>query len=268
MSRLANQRRLRVAESFAPAQPWRRSLRRVRARGVLDDPLGQGLIALTSAVLTAGGGLWLLLLGRDLAAGLMFGVAAVEMTVYVALAARAFKRDKAVQFWQERRQLRFDLDREEAFRRLMLQALSQVNHHAEMPTESQIQNTLDRMVDLTFRVFSSAHDDLAVLLVRQVNGRCNITYSALSQGSRWHALSAGKHCILDGDLEDRLRELAPHHRAHLISSSTTPLWLVVLHDSPLSKREAEMLHRLPSAFEAVANQRTSGPAYRPLRVAS
>jgi hypothetical protein len=117
-----------------------------------------------------------------------------------------------------------------------------------------VEEALGQMVELTFRVFAPIHDDLAVLLVRQGSGRCEILHSALSQGSRWHELRSGKHCILEGDLDDRLRELAPHHRDHLIGGSTGPLWFIVLHDSPLSSSEEELLHPLPQIFESIANQ--------------
>lgn len=268
-TRLNRSRRLRVAEDFAPEQSWRRSLRRVRARGPFRDPLGQGIVAASGAILTAGTGLWVLRLGHSRAALWMFGAAAIGATIYLALAARAFKRDKAVQFWQERRELRLSLGREEAYRKLLVQALAQVyRFQGGGVSRVHVEEALGRMVDLTFRVFAPVHDDIAVLLVHQVNGRCEIVHSALSQGSRWHVLRSGKHCILEGDLTDRLQELAPHHRASLISTSARPLWFVVLHDSQLSNAEEELLHPLAQIFESIANQTTLDHMhgeFRPLR---
>lgn len=270
MSARRRPRQLRPAPSFSPRSPWQRSLVRVKARGPLNDPLGKGILAVSMTLMAGLLGLWTLVFGDLRLAALAFGLAAIEGVIYLALTVRAFKRDKAVQFWQERRRLRLDLGREAAYRQLLLYAFFQLDHlQRESQDDSDVEEALRRMVHLTYSVFAPAQDELAVLLVREGDGRCEIVHSALGQGSRWHALRKGKHCKLEGPLKERLESLSPHHYAQKISTSTFPLWLVVLHDAPLTRAEVELLHQMPRLFESIVNQKRDADAYpdlRPLRV--
>jgi hypothetical protein len=237
-------------------ESWHRSYRRVRGRGVFRDPLGQGVVAVSSAILTAGSGVWFLLLGWVSVGGWLLGLAAIEATIFASLAARAFKRDKAVQFWQERRQLRIDLEREEAYRKVLLWAHLELRRfQSKPPSRDETERALGQLADLTFRFLAPLHDDLGVLAVEEKGRRCRIVHSALSQGSRWQALKAGKHCILEGDLSQRLAEIAGKGRVQqqFIGSSAFPVSFVILHESSLGRAEHELLQYLYPILETVAN---------------
>lgn len=255
MTDRAEWRRLRLVD-----ETWQRSYRRVRARGFVSDPLGQGIVAVSSAVLTAGSGVWLLLLDWVTIGGWLLGLAAIEAISFIALAARAFKRDKAVKFWQERRQLRLDLEREEAYRKVLLWAHLELRRfQVERPRKKKVEGALGKLGELTFRVLAPFHGDLAVLVIEENEGRCRIVNSALSQGSRWQALRAGKNCVLEGNLRERLDELANGHRVQLqfIGNSAFPASFAVLHESDLSRAENELLQYLYPILETVATSASS-----------
>jgi len=251
VSRPAEWRRLRPVD-----QSWQSSYRRVRARGFVDDPLGQGIVAVSSAVLTAGSGVWFLLLGWATVGGWLLGLAAIETVVFTALVLRALKRDKAVKFWQERRQLRLDLEREEAYRKVLLWAHLELRHfQVNPPSRMRVEGALEKLGELAYRVLAPFHGDLAVLVLEENEKRCRIVSSTLSQGSRWQALRKDKNCELAGDLRERLDELADGHRVQLqfIGNTTFAASFAILHESDLSRAEDELLQYLYPILETVAS---------------
>ena len=249
----ADWRRLQLVEEIAPPGRWRRSVRRVRGRHPLRDPVGQGLLALAGSMSSGLTGIWLLTFDRPELALPAFGAAIVLFTFYVGLSARAIKRGKTVQYWEERQRLRFDLRREEGYRRLSLLAMDYVGQRERASSVEGIERVLERMVDEAFSVFGPHHDDLAVLLVHQAANHCMVVNSRFSPGSRWHDLRSGKRCYLKRNLEDRLSELAPHHPARLVSAFRGSLWLVVLHVSPMSSVEKDLLNQVARVFSLVAD---------------
>jgi hypothetical protein len=246
-----------VGEDFRPAREWQRSYRRVRARGLLSDPLGQGIVAASSAVLMAGAGVWFLLIGWITIGGWLLGIAAIEGIVYLALAIQAFKRDKSVQFWLERRQLRIDLEREEAFRRVLLRAHHHLQDFQESPPDAfKAQAALAEVAELAFRVFAPAHDDLALLVLEETGARCRILHSELSHGTRWHALRIDKECMIQGDLSKRLDELAgdAYVELHLVGNNPWPISFVVLHDQQFREPEQKMLRCMVPILESMVTR--------------
>lgn len=250
-----NWKSLRSAEEMSSARQWRRALRRVRARGFLGDPLGQGLILIFSSCVTAIAGVWWLLTDHDGMAVLAIQLAAVEIVFLLVMGVKAFKRDKAVQYWHDRKELRMELDREQVFRELMEFSLQQAHRQQlSVSTLKQVEAALGRMTELTYRYLVPQHDDLAVLLVSELDEHLKVLHSSLSHGSRWRDLRSGKRCPLRGDLKERVEELSPNrHFERRIETRTVPIWLVVLHDKSLTRVEIERLGVLPSVFETVAN---------------
>jgi hypothetical protein len=235
-----------------------RSVRRVRSRHPLHDPVTQAVGAMLGAMLAAVSAAISSAIGSAQTTYLLIGFSLVFLVYFVALAARAVKRGKTVQYWHERRRLRFDLRRERAYRDLTFTAIEYLHRRETEPVRNAaLDETFERMVAGTYRVFGPNHDDLAVLLVHQTTDRCWISHSHLSPGSRWHELHSGKQCRLHRDFEDRLAELAPYRPAYPVAwRNSDRLWIVVLHVSPLSESEEEIWEGVPRLFEIVASRWT------------
>jgi hypothetical protein len=218
-------------------------------------------------MIAASSGIWLVTAGHQRIAVPILGLALIFAAVYVALVGQAIKRGKVVEYWEDRRELRWELSRQEAYSRLLSEALDQMGRlRGRRPSEVEVSEAYQAMVEAAYAVFAPAYDDLAVLLAYQIGEHCQVISSKLSPGSRWHALRSGKRCCLEGDFAAKLEELSHHHHARQIASffnSETDLWssvdswrgtlwFVTLQDSELSKDDVDLLDPMLSHFELIS----------------
>jgi hypothetical protein len=259
----------------APEAPSKRRLRAVedddvrRSRqsppGVrgprFGDALSRGVLALSATLLAGASGLWMLIAGKyGFAALMLLGLATIFGATYLGLLAQAITRGKTVEYWEDRRELRWELSRQEAYSRLLLISLEAIGDlRNESDRELPVEEAFQKMIDAAHRVFASAHDDLAVLLAYQVGDRCEVVCSTLTPGSRWRELRSGKRCYIEGNLERKLRELDPNHHSRPITTYSESLarrgtlWLVTLPGSPLQKKEKDLFESLLSHFDLIAD---------------
>ncbi len=258
-------RRLRAVEDPPPLRHRPTRARRSRSFG---NPLWRGALALSAASISSALGIWLLVSGGRGAAAVL-ALAAVFAAVYVALVAQAFKRGKVVEYWEDRRELRWELSRQEAYARLLLETLDRAHRLRDRSQGTpDVKPAFQAMVDATYSVFAPAHDDLAVLLAYQAGEDCQVVCSKLGPGSRWHDLRSGKRCNLKGNLEQRLTELAPCHYSKPIATYFEPvgsyeqqsitswqgtLWLITLQDSELASEEKDLLEPLLPHLSLIAD---------------
>ncbi len=234
---------------------WTRRLRRVRARP-LADPLGQSVLALTSALLAGGLGVWLLASGQHGRALVTLAATAVSVAVYTALGVRAFKRDKAVRYWKDCRDLRRDLTRRDAHLRLrwsMLTRVQRMGRSGARPGEAHA--ALAALVDGTYEVLDkTTGDDIAVVVALEANRRYRVLHAAASRRSRWAALAPGKRCPAEGSPEETLARLARHHRALGIDTPHGRLRMVVLSAVPLDEADHALCDELPLYLMLIAER--------------
>lgn len=221
-----------VAE-ISPPSRWTRRLRRVRSRP-LRDPLALSVLALSSALLAIGLGVGMLFADRVLAGGTALVVATVFVSFYTAIALRAFKRDRAVRYWLDRRDLRLALARKEAHISLHGEMIEAVRKLDEVGGPSRAQAMLCSIVDGVYATISRITGaDAAVILALESNRRHRILRAATSKRSRWDVLESGKDCPADQPLEEKLAGLAQHHRTCEITTMHGDLRLIVLSEAAL-----------------------------------
>ena len=236
--------------------PERRRFRRVRARA-LSDPLGQSILALFGTLLSFGWGIGLLAAGRSTAATLALSVGAAAVATYAGIAARAFKRDKAVRYWEDRRQLRLQLSRKDAHLELhrgVLRAARALDRE-EREDASKAQTALVEFAEGIYRVLdATCRDDVAVALVLEVGQSYRILHSATNMRSRWAVLRSGKHCPVDGTFERKMSELAPHHRTIGMGTAFGHLRVVILSESPFDEADDAFLEELPEYLALIVER--------------
>lgn len=247
--------RLRIVDEPLSGHARMRREKRPRPFG---NPLSRGALALSGSVAAFGLALWLLVSGRWGTAGLGALILATAFaTLYLALVGQAVKRGKVVEYWEDRRELRWELSRKEAYVRLLTEMM-EWNARLREHSEADVEEAFQAIVDSTYSVFAPAYDDLAVLIAYQAGEDCQVVRSKLGPGSRWHDLRSGKRCTLKGNLEQRLRELAPYHYSQQVSTYFEPLgahpqsitswpgtlWLIVLQDSELASDEKALIRPL------------------------
>ena len=253
-----------VGEISGPG-PWRRRIRRVRSRP-LRDPLSQSVLALTSALLAGGLGLAVLATGRQAAGVVALCLASVAISFYAALALRALKRDKAVQFWMDCRDLRLELTRRDAHLDLRWNMLTLLRRlDCEGVAGGRPQEALATLVEDAFQVLHAASgQDIAVVLAIEANRRYRVLHASASRRSRWSVLSPGKHCPAEVPIEETLARLAPHHRMLGIDTKHGRLRMAVLSEAPFSKADLAFCDELPLYLILVAQRwAAAAPAGEP-----
>jgi hypothetical protein len=246
-----------------------RSTRRKGGPSRFGTPIARGVLALVGAVVTGGLGAVFFASGMKAPALGFAGMAIAFMALYGGLVAQAIKRGKVVGYWEDRRDLRRALGRQEAYSRLLAATLDEVRRLEDRRNDAMTVNrSLQALVNATYSVLAPAHDDLAVLLAYQAGENCEVIRSKLSPGSRWHELRKGKRCDFKGNFEQRLEELDPHHHSEEIATYFEPmgvfpleaptswqgrLWLVLLQDKDLTEQEVALIKPLRSHFSLVAD---------------
>jgi len=244
----------KTAAALPPPSRWQRRLRRIRG-GPLRDPLGQSVLALSSALLGVGWGVGLLTLGRDAAAAAVLCLAAIAVAIYAAIAARAMKRDKAIRYWRDRRDLRLALARKDAQLRLQSRVLRSVDSLDRAKGPGQALGALSDLLDATYQaVVQATGADAAAVLALEAEGSYRILQAATSRRSRWTALAPGKQCPADRPLEETLSGLSRHHHASAISTSHGELRLVVLSEAPLTLIDEELFRDLPICLSLITDR--------------
>lgn len=245
----------KVAGEIPRPGPWLQRIRRVRSRP-LGDPLGQTVLALSSALLAGGWGVAQLASGRWEIGAALLCLTAIAAALYLALALQALKRDRAVRYWMDCRDLRLDLKRRDAHLRLrwdmlmLLRGMDGPGAEASGP-----QAALASLVEGTYAVLNATTaDDVAVIVAMDANRRYRILHAATSRRSRWAALGPGKHCPADGPVEETLARLARHHRALGIETRHGRLRMVVLSDEPLDEADHALCDELPIYLMLIAER--------------
>jgi hypothetical protein len=255
MSR-ADQRPMRPVTGIDLPSPERRRFRRIRARA-LKDPLSQSVLALLGTLLSVGWGIGLLTSGRAVAAALTLSLGAIAVAIYVGIAARAFKRDKAVRYWEDRRELRLRLSRKEAhldLHRGVMRAI-RVLDREEQGNAGRAQEALAELVEGVHKVLdTTCRDDVAAALVLEVGQWYRILHSSTSKRSRWEILRPGKHCPVDGTFERKLTELAAHHRTFGMGTAYGHLRVVLLSESPFNEADDAFLEELPDYLALIIDR--------------
>lgn len=171
---------------------------------------------------------------RAIASLIAFTLAALAVAFYTAVALRSLKRDKAVSYWIDRRELRLELGRMEAQMRLSARMLEAVRRLDAEPGPGTAQSVLLALVDDVYSMVSRATGvDAAVVLALEANRRHRVLHAATSRRSRWLALEPGKCCSADRPLLQILAELAPHHRECEVATPHGWLRAVVLSEASL-----------------------------------
>jgi hypothetical protein len=234
--------------------PERRRFRRIRARP-LRDPLGQSVLALLGALLCFGGGAGMLVAGRSTAAVIALILAAASVAVYAGLAARAFKRDKAVRYWEDRRELRLLLSRRDAhleLQRGMLKALGGFDRRGAGGA-STARPALAELVDGAYRVLdATSRDDVAAILALEEGRECRVLHAATNGRSRWGSLRVGRQFPLDDSLEEALARLARHHRAFEAPAPAGRLHLALLSEAPFGRADEAFFADLQGYLPVIA----------------
>jgi len=239
--------------------PWRRLRRKLRAHPTVD-PLGQAVISLGLSLVL--GGIGTLLLGDHRGPGtICLVLSAALVMIYLAIVVRAVKRDKAISYWRDRRDLRLSLTQERAHYAFLTMVLRQINglaeagNNSELSEEARLRIALAAVLTELYGALAVRHDDLAVVLAFAANRHYEVIHSALSPGSRWKALRPGKHCPIDRPLEDRLAELAEHHYSAEAYADEGRLCLIVLADREFDAGDRQLLDQLPTCLELLASRR-------------
>jgi hypothetical protein len=216
----------------APETTWRWRWRRAVV-SPLTDVWGLGVATLALALVSGAVGGVLLSQGAEWAGRVGLTFAGLTLFAHVVLAFKAFKRDKAVQYWKDRRDLRTQLRRETAHRALLGTTLRRLRDLDRGYGSGQVEDVLYPLVDEVQAVLEADHDDVAVVLALQGETHYRVLSSTASRGSRWGTLRPGKQCRKRGSLEATLRKLAPYRRAFGVDAEAGSLQFVVLSESPL-----------------------------------
>lgn len=234
---------------------WRWRWRRVRNRP-LQDPLSQSVIALSSSLIAIGSGLGLAFLGKGIAAAAILCLAAVSVAVYTALALRAFKRDRAVRYWLDRRDLRLELTERNAQLRLqagILRSIHTLQRSNDPPGDAH--KALAGIVEGLYEVVERATGaDVGVVLALEANHKYRILCASTSRRSRWSVLSEGKQCSADRPFEETLAQLSRFHRALGVETQHGRLRMVVLSERPLKRIDEALFDGLPIYLGLVADR--------------
>lgn len=241
---------------IAPPSPWRRSLRRLRARR-LRDPLALAILSLAAALLASGWGVTLIVVGQTQSGALVVSVAAIAIAIYLGLALQALKRDKTVHYWKDRRGLRAELTRERAWIRLQQRLLDFAGDAEDR--EAHWDQGADRALgalasDLYEVLGATLAGDLAVLVFLEANQRYRVLHGTTSRSSRWSALKQGKQCMVEGAAEEKLSQMAPHFDSVSTETRTVLLRVAILSEVPLGKGEEQIVAALPGYLGLIASR--------------
>jgi len=244
-----------TVHSLPPPPLWRRLTRQLRAYPLVD-PLGQAGISLTLSIALGGVGAWMLERSRTTGMVLLL-LAGVLALFYLALVGRAVKRDKAINYWRDRRDLRLRLTEERAQHAFAVAMLEQVHFlDGELGDDDSLtEAVLSGLASRLYTALAPRHDDLAVVLALAAEGQYHILHSALSSGSRWRALKPDKHCEIRGPLSDRLSELADHHHAAESAVDAGRLCAIVLADTELDAADRKLVDRVSLCLDMVMARR-------------
>jgi hypothetical protein len=242
---------LSVVQSMPEEIIRRGQWRRWRAN-LVRSSIFQGAAAMSVAVTLT---VTSLLLQRDGSYGLgigSLGGACVGLGVFVMLGLRAMEREKIIEYWHDRRKLRLELRRQEAHKDLLARTLSRV-HDLEAGDGGQVQGVLARSVDDVYQVLKATHDDVAVILAHERDGRYFVLHSTTSAGSRWRSLRHGKSCRAERDtFEETLADLAPYFLTCAISTDTSLLRIGVLSDGDFSEDDQILFRQVSLCFSLIA----------------
>lgn len=220
----------------------------------LNDPVVQGLLAVMGAVLF-GAFAWALR-GHGLSGLGAVSIAAAVGCVgaFLLLVGRAMERDKLVEYWQDRRELRLELRRRQA--ELDLARISLEN--SETIYASRFDGAADDariacfvlIVNAAHACLAARHDDVAVLLWERGGDRRRVLHASTSPGSRFSVLRSGKSCLIRGDAAETLQGLAPYHSSFMVDEGFAAVGVAVLSYAPFDDEDLRLIASFPACFGA------------------
>lgn len=173
------------------------------------------------------------------------------LSAFALMVARAMERDRLVQYWLDRRELRLALRHERAHRIMLADALKV----AQSDPDAEVDSALGAMVDKVHEALAAVDDDRSVAAAVEEDGRLLILHSASDPGSRWRGLRAGKSCPLShASFEGILKELAPHWHAVTVTAAEEDLLIAVLSRTPFRDEETEVLRSVELCFAPIAKR--------------
>jgi hypothetical protein len=249
-----------------PARAFKRERRRRTLATFTKDAVGQGVIwlSLAMALLVAS-----VLLRRDGAYALgtgIFGAAIVALSGFMLLSMRAVKRDKVIEYWSDRRALRLELRWEKARGELLTKTLLRV-HDLDQHCGGDVRGVLAELVEDLYAVLAAGHDETAVTLALETQGRYWVLHNATGVASRWRGLAPGKSCSTHGgSFEEKLASYASYHQAFSVPTASGHLRIGVLSDGPFSVEDKALFMQVPVCFSLVAARwrQSARPTMEPL----
>ncbi len=222
----------------------------------LNDPVVQGLIAVMCAVLFGAFGWAFRGHGLNGLGAVSIAAAVGCVGAFLLLVGRAMERDKLVEYWQDRRELRLELRRRQAELDLVRVSLEhRADHRAYVADTSLADGATARVIqiaDAAHACLAARHDDVAVILWQNTGNRRLVLHASTSPGSRFSSLRSGKSCLIQGDATELLKELAPHYSAFMIDEGTNAIGVAVLSYASFDSEDLRLISFFPSCFAAPA----------------
>jgi len=206
---------------------------RERLRERLHGPLFHAYFAVFVATVSGTVSLLAHERGRVAVAAIALVLVAGSLVMLALVVAQAAWREKVIEYWTDRRDLRVDLWRLRAERRLLVATVERL-HAWDRQLQPEPQPALAALIDDAHTALAAYLDDVAVLLVTECDGRWTISHIAQNSGGRWSYLHAEKWCAIGTQTaEERLASLAPYPIAFPAPIPGGRLLLAVLCEEPM-----------------------------------